>query len=427
MFKTYKYFLAVLFIGSIGLNAFARDSVELKKHISHLVTEKTKIEKVVIEHKQSLDSILERIKTAKKLQKQHYSIFREFGLQKLLTKAQGLTHKISDIASQQATIEKTLKNDRELLFLRYNSEIENLLEDVKNDPSRKTGHLVKLKTILTERSELTHYLSPVYRESVDSFYIDPTDSYENVLAKAGLLEDYKKRLKKELQAVEAKLSALKRQSFALNEISHLLEEESFFTETGFLKSAQKQSTQDNNSSVTTKTGEMANETQDSGTETEGIDQNTIIEDLPQAQSDEIVETSQTMGDNVTDEGLTQNDTLAALDSPGGIEGTSLKTDLSPSKSANLAPDSPTSSQNDMGSQNGETDINKSNLADNNLHLDTTSKNVFSRIRTRPGKSRTQINDLEKERANLLKLINEIETKRTSMENEARRLHILKMK
>jgi hypothetical protein len=367
-------------------SSYAQKSQSLKTEITAIIASTQSVEADTGRLFQSLNEISEKIGSLKDIQDKSYNLFRQFELEATLKKAKTISDRISELGLQKSKLERTLKEKRKELFTEYNSEIDQLLVRAKKEPSRKMELLPQLKILLVERSSLAQFLSPSYRTGLESLELNPEDSPQEIYSKASILEDYRDRLSKELSLVEERLSTLKRQTYAMNEMGHLLEEEDFFTETSFLKSVDK----------------LGN-----GTKKETASARTGIEVAGTSQSE------------------SGSKDLSATPAPAAIgASSSLTSDAAqPSGAKNIVPGSEINlvGRSSLSDSANEDSTKKKSKLNPREDSDTKGAQPVQNLSIQ-----SQIEFLEQERTGILNIIKEIDLKRSSMEIEAAKSNVMKV-
>ncbi len=404
-----------------------------------ILSAKTKnLENELSELNLKLDSILSRVYSYREQQEKEYSIFREFGLRSLLKKAQSLTNLISNLDRKKNLVQKKLQRERETLYVVYNKKIDRLLAQLKLNTQDKPVLLNELKRVMTARSLLSPYISATYRSEVDSIYIDASDSAQDIIEKARILDDYKQRLNRELTVVEEKLETLKKHSYALNEISHLIEEESFFTETGFLKAVKrKNETEELKTTVEeTKTGkntELKEDVKEKEENTENMTQQDPADPLPGTASQNSSQTGDTSAQNETQTSPAQpNDpsSSSSTDSETQTENSGDKSIFSLFSRQDTKSDTIQTETPDKSSLDSSPPTSTENSDDKNNRLyneNEISTREHIKISERPVSPESEVETLERERENLKKLILEVQKRRNSLALEADKIRLMKMK
>lgn len=229
--------LTMIVLFALMLSCAHAETQKSLETIEGLTIDISKIENNLSGLKSRLNTMLLDIEKQKRAQEANYSIFREMKIENLLKKAKSLTDEISSLDSRKGFLEKRMVSKKIDRVTSLNEEINDLLIRTRKDPSKPT--LLRLKDLIMERASITQELTSRYNEGKDTLDAYPGDSPEDLAKKVNILEDYKKRLMGDLDAIVGRLLSARKQKSALNEIIHLLEEEDFFTETAFFKSVKR--------------------------------------------------------------------------------------------------------------------------------------------------------------------------------------------
>jgi len=252
---------------------------------------------------------------------------------------------------------------------------------------------------------------------------------ERTIEKAKILEDYKFRVNRELDGVEKRLETLKKQNYVLNEISHLIDEESFFTETGFLKSVKKKDSSkiEENEENSTKTSIKDDDTDDSN-EITNQEQNESL--IAENETGTQTVTSSQVPTNTNTQNNTENSNIAR-ESTEEISTDSIRNEETNilNLSKNMKIDDPKDTDSTIEPTTGLHNENMDTSDDKRerLYSDVAEPKETSISKSNTKNINSEIEALEKERKLLKKLILEIENRRSSLKSEASRLRILKKK
>lgn len=227
-------FCTALLIASSAYAADTDFSVLEKKE--QALSEKLKTQDAQIQKLSSeLEKLSKQISNLK--QKKSAGLMQGFRLERYLKDAQLLSDRLEQIKSSRKASQSEF-NELEIVYAdALDHEIARqqvLASELGANISNRKLAAQKIELLLQKRMrfDVTSQEAPLPQTgSLTNAQIDPADTQDRINA----LHDFERRLTKDVEGMNQEIDRLKSQQFVRNEISHLLEEESFFSEQNFVR------------------------------------------------------------------------------------------------------------------------------------------------------------------------------------------------
>lgn len=209
---------------------------ETSKVLSHKLYEQDqKIEK----KSSKLDQISKKIHRLKKKQKSNVSILGHYRLQSKLKEAQKISDQLSELSIKKRETELRLQKTQALLIQNLNQRIEHhrkLANDKKESWTNRQRSALELEKLLAERIRLSTE-NPAHKglPPRTAQLIDSESSPEDLQEKLVAIQDLEKQMVLQASLIQQELKEVQRQQFLRRELTHLMDEEAFFGEQGFIR------------------------------------------------------------------------------------------------------------------------------------------------------------------------------------------------
>lgn len=235
------HFITTTLIAFFFLSVPARASSidELRKEYRAVQETVSAQEEKIVRLSTQLDRVSKQVEKQKKEVKKAPSFFGNYRLQTKLQKAQKISKKLHRVSRQRTKTQAQLATLRTDLLEALGGEIGVLQKKQKASTqkakkqalARKIAGLSQEQQHVMLSQEKTPY--PTHAETLLGNGDTPQEASERLKA----IQDFERRLVKEIETMERNLRRSRRQKFVRAEVSHLLEEEEFFSERGFLRGA----------------------------------------------------------------------------------------------------------------------------------------------------------------------------------------------
>lgn len=225
-----------LWIAPAPVSAESLDA--LRERATELARAVSKQSQELAETSQLLDRLSAEIHSMKRKQEKAPTLLRQYRLQTHLQAAQTVSDRLSDMTAARREVEKELQNVQKLLARKLDQTIESR-RGVANSSSEswKNRSLAarELELLLVERMQIS--LGPAsgsFPTNAASLLRNGV-SQEDARERLDALKDLEHRMENEIAFLESELSEVRRQRFLRNELTHLMDEEAFFAEQGFVR------------------------------------------------------------------------------------------------------------------------------------------------------------------------------------------------
>jgi hypothetical protein len=209
-----------------------------------------------------LDQLSRDIQSLKS-QKRGRMILGSYRLQTKLQEAQELSDRLSAMTESHKKIEQELRN----LHERYARELDDRIERNRTRANNKSEAWIErsraareMDLLLAERAQISMGLSAFSPPSTSAKLIQNHVTTDDVTERLDAIRDFERRLLKEISLIERELADVRRQRFLRSELSHLMDEESFFGEQGFVRAGTAQNNKDKESGTETSLTKTASTT-----------------------------------------------------------------------------------------------------------------------------------------------------------------------
>ncbi len=183
------------------------------------------------EHLDQLSASIRSLKAKKR------TLLHDYRLQSSMQEAQRLSDQLQDMAKERSETEASLRIEMKALSDNLDREIDRLREvaasrstptDQRKSAARDVERL-NWERMQLSTSEVENPL-PSSAKALMGNGDSPEEAHERIVA----IRDFEGRLKREIASIEDELKQMRRQRFIRAEVNHLMDEEDFFGERGFV-------------------------------------------------------------------------------------------------------------------------------------------------------------------------------------------------
>jgi hypothetical protein len=189
-----------------------------------------------------LDDLSAEIRDLKTRQKAGARLLRGYRLESLLTEAKTVSDRLDALNRERDQTAAELRRHAALLNQAVDEAIARQRERISDSRLSKQDRrnaLLELERLTSRRWQLTMTaLENPLPSGARGLVGTPADR-QDLAARLDAVRDFIRRLGAEEASIQAELAETRRQNFVRNELTHLLEEESFFGEQGFVRSASR--------------------------------------------------------------------------------------------------------------------------------------------------------------------------------------------
>ncbi len=228
----------VLLFFSLPAVADSRPLETLKSRAVELRKTLEEQDRDVAETSRTLDTLSARIQELKLRQQKNWTLLGNYQLNAKLRNAQQISDNLHQKTAERRKTEMELERNRQELTLALDAAIEKKRMIVHNSDAPldiRRAAARDLDGLSLERLALPHVpdTEPIPSAPENLFF--SKDSEEGGPERLYAVRDFERRLTREVAMLEGELTDIRRQQFVRREASHLLAEESFFGEEGFLR------------------------------------------------------------------------------------------------------------------------------------------------------------------------------------------------
>jgi hypothetical protein len=239
---TFQNFLtAILLVGSllIPLRAQAVDPLETARNdflrLTRLVEDRDRAVRAL---SAELDRRSTEIHTLKRNQDRNPSMLRQYRLQTQLQEAQELSVRLTAMTEEARESEHQLRAARARMVVELDRAIESLRVTANSNTeplAKRRASAQAFEQLLVERMRLSSEPSGNPFPSDTATLLRNDVSPEDAAERLNALHDLERRMEGEIASLTAETSELRRQRFLRTELNHLMDEEAFFAEQGFVR------------------------------------------------------------------------------------------------------------------------------------------------------------------------------------------------
>ncbi len=194
-----------------------------------------------IEAKQAqLGDLSAQIHRLKKLEATGHKFFRYYRLQSLLREAQQVSNELSKVSHQQKELRLELtQNERKLAQLldRKIDEVRVLANSKTAAWSERNQAARQWEELFRQRLKLSGAHPPLTLSPTTANLLGNGESIEELQEKLNAIRDLQRSMEREAEEIQTEVAEVRQQRFLRTELSHLVEEEVFFSEQGFVRGA----------------------------------------------------------------------------------------------------------------------------------------------------------------------------------------------
>lgn len=177
--------------------------------------------------------LTERTEEIEKIKSGKSGIVSKFLLQKKLREAQVVSKDLESLLKKQDRLSKTLRAERANLMVEVDLQIKALTASKEN---HQASQLQQLQQLISEKDRLVT-LQQRGTLRIPSFNLSSEgNGKEDLIEKLLVVEDLQKSMSQKIALLKNEIEEEKSKEFLRNEVSHFIDEESFFGEQSFISS-----------------------------------------------------------------------------------------------------------------------------------------------------------------------------------------------
>ncbi|MFH1263491.1 MAG: hypothetical protein V1495_08655 [Pseudomonadota bacterium] len=206
--------------------------------VSRLTRSLVDQDRKIAETSRNLDRISAEIHSLKRAQTKETTVLRQYRLQARLQEAQEISDHLADATDERQAVTLELRLARTALAVELDRAIavrRTIANSNAENWKTRSASAHELDRLLLERMQLSIEPTEGRLPSDATPLLRGESSREEAADRLNALRDLEKRMEDEISILKGEVAEARRQQFLRNELSHLMDEESFFAEQGFVR------------------------------------------------------------------------------------------------------------------------------------------------------------------------------------------------